>query len=79
MGWVEGAYLHINLRGDQGGCFFLQPGPQARAGARTSRQDDVAKKDLPEGGVAGADALEGLYVDAQVVPLCQDGQNKEET
>lgn len=76
---MEEAYLHINLRGDQGGCFFLQPGPQARAGARTSRQDDVAKKDLPEGRVAGADALEGLNVNAQIVPLCQDGRNKEET
>lgn len=76
---MEGPYLHTNLRGDQGGCFFLQPGPQARTGACTSRQDDVAKKDLPEGRVAGADAFECLYVDAQVVPLCQDGRDKEET
>ena len=39
----------------------------------------MAKKDLPEGGVAGADALKGLNVNAQIVPLCQDGRNKEET
>lgn len=38
----------------------------------------MAEEDLPEGGAAGADALEGRHVGAEAVPPCRDGRGKEE-
>lgn len=62
-------YLHADGRGHQRRELSLHPGPQARAGASTSRQHHVAEEALPEGGAAGADAAEGGHVDAQAVSL----------
>lgn len=73
-----GPYLHVNCRGNQGGYFSLHPEPQAGTGAGTSRQDNVAEENLPEGGAAGADALEGLHMDAQVVSPCRDRRKETE-
>lgn len=77
-GWVGAPYLHVNRRGNQGRYLFLQPEAQARTGASSSRQYDVAEENLPEGRIARADALEGLHVDAWLTSPCQDGRRKAE-
>jgi hypothetical protein len=64
------------MRANQFTYFSLQPLSQARAGAGASRQHDVTKERLPEGGVAGGDAEDGQLVDARGVSSCRNGQRK---